>query len=140
MLVCCQYLCYGENMVLGIGIDIIEIVRVERALERRGRLLERLFTPKEIAYCMDRGRPGASLAARFAAKEAVRKACSSVLPGEILPWLDVEVYMDGGRPMVNLLGNTAQKADRNGIRDVLVSLSHSREYACATVMVLGEKS
>jgi holo-[acyl-carrier protein] synthase len=132
-------LCYGEIMVLGIGIDIIEIARVERALERRGRLLERLFTSQEIAYCMDRGRPGASLAARFAAKEAVRKACSSVFPGEVVPWLHIEISMDNGRPMVNLLGNTALKADRNGIREVLVSLSHSREYACASALVLGDK-
>lgn len=125
-------------MVLGIGIDIIEIARVERALERREKLLKRLFTPQEIAYCTGRGRPGASLAARFAAKEAVRKACSSVIPGEVLPWLDVEIYMDCGRPMVKLLGNTARKAGRYGIRDVLVSLSHSKEYACATVLVLGD--
>ena len=132
-------MCYGEDMIIGIGIDIIEIARVEMAVERRRRLLERLFTPQEVAYCMDRGRPGASLAARFAAKEAVRKACSSAIPGEVIPWLHIEIYRDGGRPTVKLLGNTALKAERNGIREVLVSLSHSREYACASALVLGDK-
>jgi holo-[acyl-carrier protein] synthase len=108
----------GENVVLGIGIDIIEIARVERALERRRSLLERLFTPSEIAYCLGRGRPGASFAARFAAKEAVRKACSSAIPNEIIPWLDVEIDMGKGHPMVNFLGSTAQKVAENGILDI----------------------
>jgi holo-[acyl-carrier protein] synthase len=130
----------GENVVLGIGIDIIEIARVERAIERRRKLLERLFTPPEIAYCLGRGRPGASLAVRFAAKEAVRKACSSAIPDEVMPWLDVEIDMDKGHPMVNFLGNTAQLAAENGIRDVFVSLSHSKEYACAAVVLSGDQS
>ncbi|HBI26496.1 MAG: holo-ACP synthase [Syntrophaceticus sp.] len=129
----------GENMVLGIGIDIIEIARVERALQRRRSLLGRLFTPPEIAYCLDRGRPEASLAARFAAKEAVRKACSSAIPGEVIPWLEVEIDMDKGHPMVNFLGKTAQKAVANGVRDVFVSLSHSEEYACASVVLSGDQ-
>jgi len=129
---------HGDAMVLGIGIDILEIERVERALARRRRLLKRLFTPQEIAYCMCRGRPGASLAARFAAKEAVRKACSALLPGEVFPWLNIEIDMESGRPLVNLLGAAAQKAAGSGIQGFQVSLSHSREYACAAVLALGE--
>ncbi len=71
-------------MVPGLGIDLIEIDRVERALERRPRLAERLFTPAELAYAHDRARPGRHLAARFAAKEAVIKALGrSVPPREI---------------------------------------------------------
>lgn len=120
--------------------DIIEITRVEKALERRKSLLKRLFTSQEIAYCMERGRPGASLAARFAAKEAVRKACSSVLPNYVLPWCHIEVSMDTGRPLVKLLEESALKAYETGVREILVSLSHSEDYACATVIVQGDQA
>lgn len=138
-LVCCHYLCYGENMVLGIGIDIIEIARLENALARRRRLQDRLYTTAEIDYCKGRGRPGASLAARFAAKEAVRKACSPVFPGVVIPWREIEVMMDHNRPRVTLRGKAARLASERGIDSLLVSLTHSREYACAVVLVLGKK-
>lgn len=125
-------------MVLGIGIDIIEINRVEKALARRKGLLRRLFTQQEIAYCKRRGRPAASLAARFAAKEAVRKACSSVMPDKMFPWREIEIAMEGERPQVKLLGNSAVEAEKRGIAELLVSLSHSKDYACAVVLALGE--
>jgi holo-[acyl-carrier protein] synthase len=125
-------------MVLGLGIDIIEIARVEAALTRYGRLRERLFTSAEVAYCSGKGRPGASLAARFAAKEAVKKACSAQMPGVVLPWREIEVSMAQGRPEIALLGKTGQLAARSGIQELLVSLTHSREYACAVVLVLGD--
>ncbi len=124
-------------MVLGIGIDIIEIDRMEKALARRERLMARLFTPQEIAYCKKKGRTAASLAARFAAKEAVRKACSSVMPDILLPWLEMEIAVDGGSPLVRLLGRSAVEAEKRGISKLLVSLSHSRDYACASVLALG---
>ncbi|MDR9756119.1 MAG: holo-ACP synthase [Thermacetogeniaceae bacterium] len=125
-------------MVLGIGIDIIEIDRVEKALARRKGLLRRLFTQQEIAYCNRRGRAAASLAARFAAKEAVRKACSSVMPDILFPWLEIEIAVEGERPQVKLLGSSAVEAEKRGIAELLVSLSHSRDYACASVVALGE--
>src|ERR671918_350443 len=81
-------------MPAGIGIDLIEIERIERALERRPRLAERLFTPAELAYARSRARPGRHLAARFAAKEAVIKALGEgVPPGQI----EIEA---GGQPTV----------------------------------------
>ena len=67
-------------MAIGLGIDLIEIDRVERALERRPRLAERLFTPAELSYARNRARPGRHLAARFAAKEAVIKALGRPVP------------------------------------------------------------
>jgi len=85
-------------MILGIGIDIIEIDRVEKALARRKGLVRRLFTQQEIAYCKRRGRAAASFAARFAAKEAVRKACSSVLPDRMLPWRRSKSQWKGDGP------------------------------------------
>ena len=111
----------------GIGIDLIEIERIERALERRPGLAERLFTPDEIAYAADRARPGRHLAARFAAKEAVIKALGTpVAPGEI----EVEA---GEPPRVKLHGRAADLARD---REISISLTHSRETAAAVALAL----
>ncbi len=118
-------------MAAGIGIDVIEIERIERALERRPRLRERLFTPGELAYADARARPGRHLAARFAAKEAVIKAlgANGVGPGSI-----EVVATGGGAPAVRLTGAAAEAA---GGREVLVSLTHSRETAAAVALAQG---
>jgi holo-[acyl-carrier protein] synthase len=111
----------------GIGIDVIEIERVERALERRPRLAERLFTSGELAYANARVRPGRHLAARFAAKEAVIKA----LGAKSVPPSAIEVVA-GEPPTVALHGRAAQASAG---RDVAVSLTHSRETAAAVALV-----
>ena len=114
-------------MAPGIGIDLIEIERIERALERRPGLAERLFTPDEIAYAADRARPGRHLAARFAAKEAVIKALGTpVAPGEI----EVEA---GEPPRVKLHGRAADLARD---REISISLTHSRETAASVALAL----
>lgn len=107
----------------GVGIDLIEIERVERALRRRPRLAERLFTEAERAYAAGRARPARHLAARFAAKEAVVKALGlrSFTP------LEIEVVA-GEPPTVRLRGAAARAAA--GLR-VEISLTHSRETAAA---------
>jgi holo-[acyl-carrier protein] synthase len=106
----------------GVGIDLIEIDRVERALERRPRLAARLFTDAELAYAHDRARPGRHLAARFAAKEAVIKAL-----GQPVPPREIEVV--GGRPpTLQLHGRAAEVADG---AEIAISLTHSRETAAA---------
>ena len=124
-------------MVKGVGIDIIEIERMEQALIRRGSLRERLFTGQEIACCLERSRPAASLAARFAAKEAVRKACSRALPGQVLPWREIDLVLADGRPEVRLSGKSAQLVSGAGIVNLQVSLTHGRDYACAVVVAEG---
>src|SRR4051794_41781834 len=91
-------------MALRVGIDLIEIDRVERALERRPRLAERLFTPAELAYARERARPGRHLAARFAAKEAVIKAL-----GRGVPPKEIEV-VSGKPPRLQLHGQAAEVA------------------------------
>jgi holo-[acyl-carrier protein] synthase len=109
------------------GIDLIEIERIERALERRPRLAERLFRPGELAYAAAHRRPARHLAARFAAKEAAIKA----LGGEAAP-RDIEVV--GSRPPALLLhGPAAAAAERRGV-SLEVSLTHSREVAAAVVV------
>jgi holo-[acyl-carrier protein] synthase len=109
-------------MSTSVGIDLIEIERVERALERRPRLAERLFTSKELAYARARARPGQHLAARFAAKEAVIKAL-----GTGVPLREIEV-VSGEPPRVELHGRAAEVA---GDLDIAISLTHSRESAAA---------
>jgi holo-[acyl-carrier protein] synthase len=115
-------------MAAGIGIDVIEIGRVERALERRPRLAERLFTEAELSYANKYGRPGRHLAARFAAKEAVIKALGTDVA---VPPSAVEIVA-GEPPTVSLSGRAAEAA---GGRVVSVSLTHSRETAAAVALV-----
>jgi holo-[acyl-carrier protein] synthase len=112
-------------MAPAVGIDLIEIERIERALERRPRLAERLFTPDELAYARDRARPGRHLAARFAAKEAVIKAL-----GEGLPPREIEIEA-GEPPQVRLHGRAAELARDRGLS---VSLTHSRDNAAAVAV------
>jgi holo-[acyl-carrier protein] synthase len=113
-----------------IGLDLLEIERLERALERRPRLAERLFTEGERAYAAARARPGQHLAARFCAKEAVAKALSL----EAWSWRDVEVVSAaGGAPRVILHGAVARRAEELGV-DVQVSLSHTRRDAAAVAI------
>jgi holo-[acyl-carrier protein] synthase len=112
-------------VAIGLGIDLIEIDRVERALERRPRLAERLFTPAELSYARNRARPGRHLAARFAAKEAVIKAL-----GQPVPPREIEVE-SGEPPRVRLHGRAAELA---GERKIVISLTHSRETAAAVAL------
>lgn len=111
----------------GLGLDLIEIERVERALKRRPRLAERLFTPDELAYANGRRRPGRHLAARFAAKEAAVKA----LGGGVAP-REVEV-VGGAPPGLRLSGRAEARAREIGV-ELAVTLTHSRELAAAAVL------
>ena len=115
-----------------IGIDLLEIARLERALERRPRLAERLFTDGELAEARSRHRPGRHLAARFAAKEAALKA----LGGGALAPREIEVG-GGGReaPWLRLHGGAARAAGERGV-ELRVSLTHSRELAAAAVLAV----
>ncbi|CEP69257.1 Holo-[acyl carrier protein] synthase [Moorella glycerini] len=118
-----------------LGIDIIEIERLERALKRHPRLLARLFTAAEQEYCSSRHRPGASLAARFAAKEAVMKALGVGLGS--CSFRDIEISREeGGRPRVVLYGRAGELAREVGAGTIIVSLSHCRAYAAAVALAL----
>ena len=112
-------------MAAAVGIDLIEIERVERALERRPRLARRLFTDGELAYAGDRARPGRHLAARFAAKEAVIKAL-----GRPVPPREIEV-VGGKPPRLRLHGRAAEVA---GDAEIAISLTHSRDTAAAVAL------
>ena len=123
----------GEKL-LTTGVDIIELDRIKKVMERWGqRFVQRIYTKDEQAYC--RGRIP-QLAARFAAKEAVMKALGTGIRG--VGWREVEVVrMRGRAPTIRLHGRALAYAERLGYRQLAVSLSHSRDYAIA--FVVGEK-
>ncbi len=122
-------------MLKGIGIDIVEVQRLERALERTARLKGRLFTEQEITQCRSKPVPAQSLAARFAAKEAIFKTLGS---GWELGWSSIEVVTDSlGRPQVFLAGRAADKAAELGVLEIKVSLTHSKQYAAAVAVAVG---
>lgn len=125
-------------MILGIGIDLVEIARVEQVLARHGgRAHERLFTASEIAYCNSAGRPGQSYAARFAAKEAFFKAVRSGW-GQGVAWTDVEVISaPSGAPELRLHGGAKRRAEALGARLLHLSLTHSHEVAAAFLVLEG---
>ena len=116
----------------GIGIDLVDVSRIEKALERRPRLAGRLFTDDEIAYSRARRRPARHLAARFAAKEAVFKALG-LAPGTAMREIEI---VAGSPPGVRLHDSAARFASERGL-EVRVSLSHERETATA-VAIAGE--
>ncbi len=115
---------------LGIGLDLLDIGRLERALERRPRLAERLFTDGERAYAAGRARPGQHLAARFCAKEAVAKA----LGLEAWSWRDIEVVATHAAPVVALHGVAAERAAELGV-EVRISLTHTGGQAAAVAII-----
>lgn len=121
-------------MIIGIGCDIIEIVRIEQALARPG-FAERVFTPQELAYCYSRGKQAAaSLAARFAAKEAALKALGTGLRGGSLQELSV-VNDELGKPQLVLSGYFLKLAEQLGVTRSHVSLSHNRTTAIAYIVM-----
>ncbi|MCW2621494.1 MAG: putative holo-ACP synthase [Frankiales bacterium] len=118
--------------IVGVGVDVVDVARLEAALARTPALADRLFTEAERHLVEPDGRPIESLAARFAAKEAVAKALGS--PGG-LRWLDAEVVSGPrGRPVLHLHGNAAEEADAQGIRTWHLSLSHDGGVATAVVV------
>lgn len=120
--------------LLGVGVDVVDIDRLRRALVRRPRLNERLFTDGERAYAQRAADPGARLAARFAAKEAVLKALGTGVSGGVR-LRDVEVVRDGrGAPSLALSGRTAEMARARGVASWHLSLSHTDTVAVATVV------
>ena len=120
-------------MILGVGTDVVEVVRIKRAFERTGnRFLQKVFTEAELEYCWSRPNPWPHLATRFAAKEAVIKALGfGVDPRE------VEVYReDDGSPAVALHGSASEAAARYGTVDFKISLSHTANIAIACALAL----
>ena len=124
--------------ILGIGIDLVDLVEFKAILKRRGsRFLARAFTAGEIRYCRARKDPAPHFAARFAAKEAAFKALGTGW-GKGVDWREVEVVsVWGERPRLELRGEFARRAGRAGVNRGHVSLTHSGAYASAVVLLEG---
>lgn len=126
-------------MIVGIGVDIVEVGRIERALELYGeRFVRRVFTEQEAAYCRQAARPPERFATRFAAKEAALKALGTGWR-KGLRLLDVQVSNDPlGAPSLTLIGGALERSRALGVTNIHVSLSHQAEYAIAQVILEGE--
>jgi holo-[acyl-carrier protein] synthase len=123
-------------MILGTGIDIIEVARIGSSIERFGdRFLARILLPDEIAYCCSYKSPAPHVAARFAAKEAISKAFGTGI-GPELGWHDMEIRRDTrGRPFVCLHGGGAKLLSERNARTLHISLSHTENYATAVAVL-----
>ncbi len=116
-----------------VGVDIVEIERIRVVARRTPRFLQRVFTARELEYCLAKADPFPSLAARFAAREAVRKLDPVFITSTAFH--DTEVVVDGnGKPKILLHGGVLARAREAGIKDIALSLSHSREQAIAVVI------
>ena len=124
-------------MIIGIGVDLVKIDRIDKAGKHHGGFLERLFTDREREYCSRQKFPAQHYAARFAAKEAVLKAIGTGWSAGI-KWTDMEVlHGEGGGPIVNLSGRVKDLVDLKGVKQVLLSYSHDEGYAVAQVVLVG---
>ena len=122
-------------MEMALGIDVIQISRVQKVMERHpDRFLQRVYTPEEVAFC--RGR-ASELAARFAAKEATMKALGTGARG--LAWREIEVLPNRrGKPLIYLYGRARERAEEIGLHSLDVSLTHTRQHALALVVGVQE--
>ena len=126
-------------MIVGTGIDIVEVPRVAAAIERFGaRFLQRVFTEAEIRYCQSKHNVAERFAARFAAKEAGLKAIGTGWRRGVA-WKEIEVRREpGGRPTVAFTGRAGEFAAKLGVKRASLSLSHTKEHAIAEVILESE--
>ncbi len=118
-----------------VGTDLIEIARIRRSLERYPGFRNRCFTPAEQAYCDSRPNPAQSYAGRFAGKEAVGKALGFGV-ARTFAWTEIEI-VGRPKPSVRLSGRVARWAEKHGVRDIDLSMTHSRELAQAVAVTDG---
>ena len=128
------------NMIIGLGTDIVEVERIKKMMADHGdHFLERVFTPDEIAHCQPRRESAPHYAGRWAAKEAVMKVLGTGFTTEV-GWTDIEIAVKpSGQPYIRLHGSTKELAERLGITEILVTMSHTKNYATATAIGVREK-
>jgi holo-[acyl-carrier protein] synthase len=125
-------------MIVGTGIDLIEIERIQHSVDRYGeRFLNRVYSSAEQAYCLRKRLAAESFAARFAAKEAGAKALGTGISHGV-NWLEIEVVRElTGRPTLRFHGRAAEIAARMGVTRAAVSLTHTKDLAMASVVLEG---
>jgi len=123
--------------ILGLGVDLCEIARMERAIARHPTLRARVFTPEEIAYCDSKARPAESYSGRFAAREAVIKALGGYRGKR---WQDISVARHpSGAPSIALAGAAKERADALGVDRVLITFTHEKTNAVAFAVAVSER-
>lgn len=125
-------------MIVGLGTDIVEVDRIARMMADHGdHFLTRVFTAGEIAHCQGRREAAQNYAGRWAAKEAVMKALGTGFTKDV-GWTDIEVVTESsGKPTIALSGPASGVAERMGIAQILISISHTKSYATATAIAVG---
>ena len=125
-------------MIVGSGIDLVEIGRIQQSMDRYGsRFLNRVYTGAEQAYCLRKRKAAESFAARFAAKEAGAKALGTGIRNGV-SWLEIEVVREAsGRPTIQFHGRAAQFAARLGVARATLSITHTADLAMASVVLEG---
>ena len=129
-----------NSMIVGSGIDLVEIGRIQQSVERYGkRFLDRVYTAAEQAYCLRKRKSAESLAARFAAKEAGAKALGTGISRGV-NWLEIEVIRElGGRPSLRFHGRAAEIAERMGVAHTALSITHTADLSMASVVLENRK-
>ena len=127
-------------LIVGLGTDIVEIVRIGEMIDRHGEaFLNRIYTQEEIRYCQKRKHCNEAFAGRWAAKEAVMKALGTGFIRGI-GWQDIEILAEkSGKPYVNIKGGAGEHAKKIGVERILITISHCRAYATATAIGVGSK-
>jgi holo-[acyl-carrier protein] synthase len=124
-------------MIVGIGVDLVKIDRIDKAGKNHPGFLERVFTEQEREYCSRQKFPAQHYAGRFAAKEAVLKAIGTGWSAGV-KWTDIEVlHGEGGGPIVNISGRVKDLMDLRGVKQIHLSYSHDEGYAVAQVVLVG---
>ena len=124
-------------MIVGLGTDIVEIVRIGEMIERHGELfLQRVYSEQEIKYCQRHKLAIQHYAGRWAAKEAIMKTLGTGFTKGV-SWTDIQILNEtSGKPYVDLSGGAQRVAKQRGIDDVLITISHCKAYATATAIAL----
>jgi holo-[acyl-carrier protein] synthase len=123
-------------MIIGTGIDLVEISRIRKTLLRNGSALKRFFTTQEIKYSKQKHNSYESFAARFAAKEAFMKAVGTGWGTKQSPkWNEIEIINRDNKPLLKLYGKAKIIAKKIGVKNMHISLSHTKEYALAMVVL-----
>ena len=122
-------------MIAGIGVDIIEVARIKRVLEKNPAFKSKVYSEREIEYCESKADPGLSYAARFAAKEAFMKALGTGWNHEV-SWSEIETISNkDGAPELLISGNSRSAIEKRNIVNCYLSLSHEKEYSVACVVL-----
>lgn len=123
-------------MIVGSGVDIVEVERIKRAVRKWGsNFIDKIFTKNELAYSHEKKYTYQHLAARFATKEAVLKAFGGGWL-RTLPWKEIEIINDQkGKPNIKLHGEARQLKNRKKIHKIVISISHTRNYAVASAIL-----